>query len=366
MMNRVRSLFAAAPTLPPLGSPWADTPLTRLTLEEVFGTNHITIDRAAAMAIGTVARGRNLITGQIGHFALTAHRGTEPLKTPPAWLERLEKGRPRSVTLAWIVDALLFYGRAFLLIDGRDWSGQITAFRFVPEWKAKTDGAGSLIAAFDQHVNANDWIRIDAPVEGLLTTAADDLRDMITVKAAAARTAENPVPALELHQTGGDPLTDDEIDALTARWAEKRRARNGGVAYTNQSIEAKTHGTNTEQLLIEARQEIKLDLANHLNLPAWAVDASTSGSSLTYSNVPSRTRELIDYTLTPLMDAIAGRLSLDDVLPRGAWCQFDTTTALRGSFNDRMTGYKTAIDAGIYTVEEIRRIENGIPLEAGT
>ena len=63
------------------------------------------------------------------------------------------------------------------------------------------------------------------------------------------------------------------------------------------------------------------------------------------------------------MDAIAGRLSLDDVLPRGQWCKFDTSQILQGSFSDRMTAYKTAIDAGIYTPEDVRQLEAGNTLE---
>lgn len=364
MFERVKAAAAALMQSPPPVSPWqADDVLTQLTLSEVFGFAGQPVSRSQAMSLGPVKKGRKLITGQIGSFPLVVYRGTDRISPQPALSTQLEAGRPRAVTLAWIADALLFFGRSFLEVTARDWTNRPTRFAFVPEWQARTDGAGQLLAVNGRKVGSRDWIRIDADDEGLLTSAQEDINQALAIKLAVGRAAQNPVPSIELHQTGGTQLTDKQIDTLVQRWAVARSGKNGGVAYTNETIEAKVLGQNVEQLLISARNASAIDLANHMNLPAWAVDASVEGSSLTYSNVPSRTRELIDYTLAPIMNAIAGRLSMDDVLPAGTWCAFDTSAALRGTFGERMTGYKTAIDAQIYTPEECRALEHGIPLE---
>lgn len=230
-------------------------------------------------------------------------------------------------------------------------------FRFVPEWQATVDNAGMLIHAFDRPVNRGDWIRIDGPHEGLLSKAIDDIRDAIALKRAVSKASNNMVPSLELHQESGNQLTKPEIDQLVDSWVKALRGK--GVAYTNQSIKAISHGQAAEQLMIDARNQSAIDLARHMNLPAWAVDAAVEGGSMTYTNVPSRSRELLDYTLQPYLDAIAGRLSLRDVLPHGQTVRFDTTQFLAGDFSTRMEAYKTAIDAGIYTAEEVRQLEAG-------
>lgn len=364
MFDRLKAAAAALTTSPPPASPWADgDALTRMTLSEVFGFSGQPVSRSQAVTLGPIKRGRKLIAGQLGTFPLVAYRGTERLPTQPAFTVQLEAGRPRAVTMAWIADALMFFGRAYLEIVSRDYTDRPTRFAYVPEWQAKTDGAGLLLAIGGRKIAPRDWIRIDADDEGLLATAQEDINQALAIKLAVGRAAKNPVPSIDLHQTGGTQLNDAEIDKLTARWASSRTGENGGVAYTNSTVEARVLGQNVEQLLISARNQSAIDLANQMNMPAWAIDASVEGGSLTYSNVPSRTRELVDYTLTPYMNAIAGRLSMDDVLPAGTWCAFDTSTVLQGNFAERMTGYKAAIESGIYTADDCRALERGIPLE---
>lgn len=345
-------------------SPW-QTPdaLTSHTLSDLFGLTGTHVTRESAISLGPVKRGRKLITSQIASLPLIVYKGTDRVTPQPAFTAQLELGRARSVTIAWIVDALLFYGRAYLEVTNRDWTNRPTRFAFVPEWNAKTDGAGNLLAIGDRHVTTDQWIRIDSDEEGILATAQADINELLAIKQASRRASDNPVPSIELHQTGGDPLTDAQVDRLIERWAAARRGENGGVAFTNQSLEAKVHGVAAEQLLISARNQSSIDVVNHMNLPAWSIDAVVEGSSMNYTNVPSRTRELIDYTLKPYMLAITERLSMDDVLPAGTWCQFDTSHALQGSFTERMTGYKAAIDSNIYTADECRALERGLPLE---
>ena len=375
MFKRQRKLLEAAASaqlIQPVNqalttSPWSDPEaLQRLTIKEVFGDAASlitgTVSRQDAMKIPAVARARNLICGQVAHLPLVAYRGSQRLTQQPKIMQQLEPGRPQSVSLAWIVDALIFEGMAFLEITSFDSEGKPAEFRVVPAWHAQHKD-GDLESVNGRKVHPGQWLRIDSPQQGILATGSQLLADMLQLDESTRKVIAAPLPNIELHQTGGAPLSSDEIDQLISGWVTARRGRNGGVGYTNQSVEARVLEQPVENLLIQARNDFALQIARLLNLPAWAVDAQTSGSSLTYSNVPSRTRELIDYTLTPYMDAIAGRLSLDDVLPRGQWCKFDTSQILQGSFSDRMTAYKTAIDAGIYTPEDVRQLEAGNTLE---
>lgn len=372
--RRGRLLTAAAGQAPllPTGTmdlaTWEDpAPLTQLTLADLFGVENRPLGRTEAMGIAAVAKGRHLICGKIAAFPIVGMTGNATMPRPPAWLTQPEAGRPRFTTMQWITDALIFHGRAWLLVKDRYTAGADAGrprrFQLVPEHQATVDKLGYLTHAFGKEVNPDDVVRIDGPHEGLLNMARPTLRDAIAIERAASKAADNPVPSVELHQTQGETLDNDEISELIARWAAARRGENGGVSYTNPSIEAKMHGASAEQLLIAGRNVAALNIARHMGLSAWAVDASVEGSSLTYNSVPSRSRELIEYGLQPYMDAITARLSMDDVLPAGVWCKFDTTQLTRGTVKERAEGYKAMIDAGIWTKEQCQAIEAGIPLE---
>lgn len=318
------------------------------------------VTRTQAMSIAAVARARHLITGTIARLPLVTMQGDRPT-TPAPILERPEKLRPRFQTLTWTVDAMIFYGRAFWLVKERTTGGYPAAVEWLPEWEARLDDLGNVTHAYNQRVNPADIIRIDAPHEGLLNYAADRLRAAIRLDRAALVASSNPVPAVELHQTGGSALTSEQANELVAAYSAQRAK--SGVSYSSQNIETRTHGAHPENLLIDGRKASALDIARLLNLPAWALDAPTEGSSITYSNTPSRSRELLDYTLAPYMEAIAARLSSDDILASGIWARFNTDPLLFEDFTTRMSAYKTALDTGIYTVEDLKARENGAPLE---
>lgn len=345
-------------------SPWSTSHLDSVTWAHLLDLpdDRRPVSRADAMAIPAIARGRNLICGQAARLALTAMGRGGTLADQPSIVAQPERFRPRALTITWAVDALLFFGHAWLLVTERDWApegsrGSPRRVVWAPEYAVSWDPDKGRMMAWDQPVPLHDVIRIDAPHEGLLTYGRGPIRAARALAQAAGRAANNPVPSIDLHQTGGDRLSRPEIDALVERWVKARNGRNGGVGFTNATVEARVLGQPVEQLLIQGRQQAEKECAQLLNLPAWAVDAAVTGSSLTYSNVPSRSRELLDYTLMPYIDAITGRLSMDDVLPHGTWATADPAALLATDFASRMTGYETAIRAGIYTAEECRAME---------
>lgn len=333
--------------------------LGRITAESLWPDTDLrglTPTRGTAMRVGAVSASRHRIVFPIAGMPLLATGGTSELLAQP------ERGRPRAVTLAWTVDQMIWHGRAWWEITERLADGRPAHVVLrVEDEVAHDPERGTVSIGGGPARPESDFIRIDALHEGMLATAATSITRAVLVEAAAARAADNPVPSIELHQTGGEPLQNAAIDALVARWAAARKGANGGVAYTSPTVEVKSHGIAPEQLLINGRNVAALEIARHFSIPAWALDVELRGSSLTYSNVPSRSRELLDYTLRPYMDAIEGRLSMLDVLPPGVEARLDPIRLLRGDFRDRMDAGKVAIEAGIYSVEEIRALELEAP-----
>lgn len=336
-------------------------------LVELFGADadRLPLTRDLAMTVPAVARARNVLAPTAGRLPLRVYRGSTEV-TDRTCLDQPETlaARPRFVTILWTIDQMLFHGRAWwIVVERYADTGAPRSFEWVPEWNAKVEN-GQLVATLDGNhprIDPANVVRIDGPHEGILNYGSDAIRQALRLDRAALRIADNPVPAIELHQTTPDQLDKDEKDALIAGWIKARRQT--GVGYTNAAIETKVHGLNPEQLIIEGRKFAALQVARMIGVPAWVVDVGVEGSSLTYSNVPSRSRELVDYALTPYLAAIESRLSMDDVLPRGQWCRFDLDDLLRGDFADRMNAYKVAVDSGVYSAPELREREDGTPVE---
>lgn len=357
-----------------IASPWSAVPnsMGSVILADVFGSidnDLLPVSRAEAMSVPAVARIRRTVCTTVGGLPMFTYSGSirvvDPVAASYAPVGQPEPNRPAAITYAWTTEALMFYGRAWWVITRRyETTRRPAAFEWVPEWRAELDNDGYLIGHTDgRRFAPEDVVRIDAPDEGALSYGSGSIRTAARLDRAAARASDNPVPSINLHQTTPDRMSDAEIDALIARWTRARSAAGGGVGYTNAAIEASAMGQSVEQLLIDGRRAAALDVARTFGVPAWVVDVGIDGSSLTYSNVQSRSRELIDYGVAPYLEAIAGRLSLDDVLPRGIWCRFDTDALLQDDFAARMAAWEVAIRSGVYTVEEARAREMGVPIE---
>lgn len=336
-----------------LASPWADkSHLETITMQDLFGyADGIRPTRSRAMQLGTIAAGRNTIAGTIARLQLYTEKNSTRLPVQPSLFKQLERGVPTSTTLRWTIDSLIFYPCAWWVVRERDAYGWPTFIEWVPNGKAKTDADGNLIGIGDEKVKPEDVIRFDSPTgSGLLVDAARTIKRAIVIEESAALAEDNPVPTVELHNEG-DRLEKDEIEDLMEIWQSSRRRR--GVAYTSKGIKAIDHGQQVSQLLIEGRKAINLDLIRHMNIPAWAAEASADGASLQYENRVSRNWELIDISCAPYMDALVSRLSLPDITPLGHLVKLDTDELTKPDQKTRFETYKLGKDAGFVTNEMI-------------
>lgn len=350
-------------------SPWQDDDaLTQATLAHLEGASDYDkpITRATAMSIGALAKVRHLLVGTVSRFPLVAWKGDDPKGVQPSVVTQPEAGRPRLITLVWVFDMLLWYGRAWFVVTERELGGRLpTRVEFIPEWRARVEG-GQLVEANGKPVAPGDVIRVDGFHEGLLNFARPRIQEALDADMAAANAALNPVPSVELHQTSGQPMTDAQIDALTARWTKARRKRGGGVAYTNQAIETKIHGQPAEQLLIDGRNMAALNLVRAAGFPAWSADIAVPGSSITYSNLPSRLRELVDLHLAAYMACFEARWSMDDVTAHGTTVRFDTYGFTRADFKESMEGLQIAREVLGYSTDEARTLYETGTIVKGT
>lgn len=347
----------------PLATPFTDDHhLERITAAELWGTEHLQLGRRAAMSVPAIARARHVVCAKLARAPITAMTADD--RPAPAQSPLLTDPDPERTTSwnqkLWTVDDLIFHGRSYWVITRRfEGSGQASRARRVDVSSVTYNEKTGRYVIDSREYPASDVIRFDGPHEGILRFAGNPIAAMVALERAYGSAAKTPVPNIELHYNGPGDLDDDEIDKLIDRWAAARRGENGGVSFTSRDIEVRTHGSTSENLLVQGRNAAALDAARLIGVPASAIDASMvgGGSSLNYTNAPARMRELIDTGLDMYAAAIESALTAH--LPRGQRAAFDFDQFTRSEFKDRMAGYQVAIEAGIYTEEECRELERG-------
>jgi HK97 family phage portal protein len=325
------------------------------------------MNRHDAMTVPAVARARNLIAGTISSMPLdvfvTDQATQERRQIPPMpWVEQPQVDIPRMTTIAYTVDSLWFYGRAYWMVtevyaeDGRPrrfrWvdplditfdvdinTGLVTRyyFRLSP---TPLSGVGSLVV----------FTSID---EGLLIRAGQTIRTCVELENAALDFARNPAPSITLKNTGMD-LPADQVQNLLDRWRESRRATGGAVAYLSSALEMDSVGFSPKDLaMVEAREFQVSEIARATGLPGVLLGASMAG--MTYQNVQAERRGLVDLALQPYMSAIEQRLSMDDVTPRGTTLMFQPNDFLRATPIEEAQLLSVLLDREVITSDEARR-----------
>lgn len=312
-----------------------DDHLEHVVWRDLLGAvDDLPVTRAEAMSVPAVARARHVLTSTIARTEL----GAPGASVQPSILAQPDPAVPRFVTILWTVDDLIFHGRSVWyvlerLADGRPrHARRIDPGRVTVEQRRGPSGLLRNVWHIDGvEVADRDVLITDGPHEGILTFGARTVRLAAALERTAARVADNPVPVIELHATTDYPFTDAEVNALLDAWSSARRGDRGGVAFTSQHVEAKPHGAPAEHLLTAGRNAAAVDAARMVSVPADVVDAAPERASMTYANVESRNRSLIDYGLAAYAAAVESRLSMNDVLPHGTVARFDLSELTRPS-----------------------------------
>lgn len=369
-------MAATLPRLQPQVQAWTSSTLDAVVWADILGADVAPIQRADAIAVPAIARGRHLICGTIAGCPLQVMRTDQLVDPQPGWAvasdgqwgiraadgtfhTRIGQGR---IDLGWqsdvdrlglepqstwqrmldTVDDHLFYGEALWVVtayegDAGDgptgrparmlrvpwqfWDRQlIEQADGPPEWLF-TDAGGQPIQRGDRPLGL---VYIPGPHEGICNFGQRTIRTAASLERSAADIAARPF-RLELHQTTDITLEDDEVNDLVGQ-ARKALADNQGILFTNSAVETKDHGLTGAgggDLLIGVRNASAVDAARMVSIPAALIDATTPGASLEYATLEGRNQQWIDYGLSLYFDATKARLSMDDVVPIGQRTTFD-------------------------------------------
>ena len=316
--------------------------------------------RSEAMGVPVIARARGIICSTVASLPLeTKNKSTNETVSSPRVINQPDPRITGAEFWAWMVEDLLFRPAAYAVITQRyaD-TGRIQAMeRIAPERVGVfTNANGTQIESYTVDgitISPDQLVVFGNMQEGLLNRAGRTVRAAHALERAAYDFALNPAPQMVV-KTNGTNLPKERLQALKETFLNRTSK---SVTVLNADVSLETVGFDPKQLQMnEARQYLALELCRAIGLPAWF--ASADPSSMTYSNAVNQRRDLIDFSIRPILTIIEQRLSLTDFTPASQYIRYNLDDFLRGNPYERAQVYEILNRIGAMSPEEIREMED--------
>ena len=323
--------------------------------------------RNQAVSVPTINRANSLFKSVIGSMPLRMYNEvwdaneeamTKVYLEPRSWLRRPDPTVSYQFLMSWTLDDLFFFGRAFWYITSRTADGYPASFTRLPAGSVTTtDQSGPVWFAPSTQVyfqggeiDPTNLVQFLSPEQGLIYSAPGAIETALKLEAARNRNASSSIPAGILRQTeNSEPLDAQSLSDLAAQF-NLARASNQTAALNQYLTYTETNATPDKMLLIEASQYQSLEMSRLANVPPYLVGVATGAYS--YQSSQQARADLYLFGVKLYADAIAGALSMDNVLPRGTSVCFDAHEYLEENFlADSMSDRETVIEEN--TQEEI-------------
>jgi len=328
------------------------------------------MDRALALQVPSVSRCRNLIAGVISSIDLELYqKSTGQELESPVWLEQPDIRQPRSVTIAYTVDALLFYSVAYWRVtslyadDGRP-----SGFEFVQNTRVTvtTNKFGTEVDYYcvdGEQVpmsGIGSLVTFQSLLPGVLQTGGRTIQAALDVQKAAAVAAATPMATGFIKNQGAD-LPEAQVQGILAAWKSARQNRS--TAYLTSTLDYQTVGFSPKDMTYnESSQYLATEIARLMNVPAYYISADMN-NSMTYQNILDGRKEFVAYSLQPFISAIENRLSMDDITRRGNVVRFAIDESfLRADTMARLEAIEKLLTLGLIDVSQAQSMEQLSPM----
>jgi hypothetical protein len=301
--------------------------------------------RNRAMSVPTISRARDLMASVIGCMNLKMYtemwNGQEMEKMPLAprtWLRRIDPSVPNNFIMSWTFDDLFFFGRAFWYITSRTADGYPASYTRLPAAMVQTlDQQGEVYFGPSKQLVFNgitldprDLVQFISPMQSLNSTGARAVEIALRVEESRLRASQSVLPSGYLKQTGGEPLSAQELSDLAAQFNLARTSGNNTAALNEFLEYVPTQATPDKMLMIESADYSARDLGRILGVPSYLLSVSIGAYS--YQSSQQSRIDLWTYACKALADCITETLSSDNVLPRGTYVCFDTDDFLAEAY----------------------------------
>lgn len=299
-------------------SPWSDNSHLAPVLFPNLADSLLPVSSGEALQVPPVTRALFLYSTIAAGFPLVTSNGAAD------WLNTTEGAVTPAHRTASIIQSLILRGASCLWVE-RDDEGYVSKADHIPDswWSINSDG---FILINNELVNQSSVVYIPSLLPtGFLEYGKATIRQYLSICSTITNRAANPTPLLEIHITDDFEGEPEELQETLENWAAARQSPNGAVAITPKGIELNTPGAQANEdgaMLLQARNAVRLDVANFLNINAAMLDGN-NGTSDTYSNTLQNQSELINLSLDSFLKPIEARLSQDDVTRPGITVSFD-------------------------------------------
>ena len=316
--------------------------------------------RAAAVSIPALSRSRDLLASVIGCMPLRMYNEVwneeeEEMErkyiAPRSWLRRPDPTVNYNFLMSWTFDDLYFYGRAFWYITSRTADGYPASFTRLPAGSVTTTdmSSGMWFAPSSQvyiqggEIDPKNLVQFLSPTQGLVYSSQAAIETALKIQEARARNASSSIPAGVLKQTGGEPLSAQELADLAAAF-NAARATNQTAALNEYLSYEPTTMSPDKMLLIESANYSALETGGRIgNVPPYLLGISTG--SYAYSSSQNARMDLLFFGIKMYADAIAETLSMNNILPNGTFVAFDYESYIEENYlADTMENTQTVIE----------------------
>jgi len=303
--------------------------------------------RNRCMSVPTISRARDLIASVIGCLSLQMYNEVwneldeEMMQihiAPRSWLRRIDPAVPNNFILSWTFDDLFFYGRAMWYITSRTADGYPASFQRLPMGSISTTdmvgpvwfGPSKEIYFNGNQLDPNNVVQFLSPIQGITSMSTQSVGTALKLEAARYRNSASSIPAGVLKQTGGEPLSGQELADLASAF-NAARATNQTAALNEYLTYTETATSPDKMLLIDSAEFQAKEMARICNVPFYLVGCDV-GSYSYVSNDGARA-DLWTFGAKAYAECITSTLSMNNILPNGTFVEFDYEDYLSTEYN---------------------------------
>ena len=336
------------------------------------------INSETAFKITAVWSAVSLISDTIATLPLDAfirRDGTRgPFRPKPAWVAKPDLDQQPSAFWQSVIVSLLIDGNAFIRVFRS--GGQVVNLVPLNPHKVeiqrngigrvmfRVEGEKNLLSSEDV-VFISDLVR-PGEIRGMARVEAlkDNLGLSMALESYAARFFSNSATPQGIITFPGN-LNSEQAENLRRGFDAAHRGlkRSHKTGVLSGGADWKVTGVDPEQSQLEMSRRLAVeDVARAFNIPNHMLGVQ---GSTAYASVEQDSIFFVQHTLRPIVQKLETAFSvLLNEVPGGesAFLRFNLDGLLRGDSQARATSYSIGLQAGYYTVNDIRRLEDLVPM----
>ena len=336
------------------------------------------INSETAFKITAVWSAVSLISDTIATLPLDAfirRDGTRgPFRPKPAWVAKPDLDQQPSAFWQSVIVSLLIDGNAFIRVFRS--GGQVV--NLVPlnphKVEIQRNGIGRVmfrvtgeknLLSSEDVIFISDLVR-PGEIRGMARVEAlkDNLGLSMALESYAARFFSNSATPQGIITFPGN-LNSEQAENLRRGFDAAHRGlkRSHKTGVLSGGADWKVTGVDPEQSQLEMSRRLAVeDVARAFNIPNHMLGVQ---GSTAYASVEQDSIFFVQHTLRPIVQKLETAFSvLLNEVPGGesAFLRFNLDGLLRGDSQARATSYSIGLQAGYYTVNDIRRLEDLVPM----